>query len=154
MWTLWLASEGSVVILMGRGLTGATTWQPRISQSAVSGSPTSLAPMSSRNCLAWATHSNPTGVLWSIITYAGMSVDHSGPEMLLELRTMVWAPLSHISLTRALRDEGVGIDESENAESARTSCACERGIRSPSWNDLCQETIISLRLTSAHLMIK
>ena len=72
-----------------RGLTGATTWQPRTSQSTVSGSSISLAPMSSRNCLARVTHSNPADVLWSIMTYVRILVDRSGLEMFSELRTMV-----------------------------------------------------------------
>jgi len=78
--------------------------------------------------------------------------DHSDLNLLSEARTIVWAPLSHISLTSAFRDEGEDTDESENAESAMTFCAWDRGIRSSSRNDFFQETTMSLRLTSARRM--
>lgn len=61
---------------------------------------------------------------------------------------MTCAPLSHISLTSALRAKGVGSDVSMNADNAIVSWPSDRGILSSSLNDLCHETLRLFRSTS------
>lgn len=57
-------------------------------------------------------------------------------------RTIVCAPLSHISFTNFFLARGVGSEERTNAERARVFWPRERSIRSGSRNDFCQMTLV------------
>lgn len=58
-------------------------------------------------------------------------------------QTIISAPLSHISLTKAFLDRGVGKDDSIKADNAMTFFPSVRRILLISWNDFCHVAFIA-----------
>src|SRR6266478_3612896 len=101
-------------ILMGKGKhTGAKTCDRAIEFTPFS---ISFWPRSNKSSLPSAIFWKPVGLLWSSRTYAQVL----GVKMLKEmgLRTMVPAPLSHISFTTLFRCQGVRNVDRKKAEIA------------------------------------